>query len=132
VDWKAYSGGAILGQMKRLGDSVDWNRTYFTMDEALSKVVVETFVQLYEQGLIYRGQRLSTGTKAADRGVGPRGGERRGRRPVVGDPLPGRRRRRRSGGGDHAAETLLATSRWQCIRATSATRRWSAGRCCCR
>ena len=57
-DWKAYSGGAILGQMKRLGDSVDWNRTYFTMDEALSKVVVETFVQLYEQGLIYRGQRL--------------------------------------------------------------------------
>jgi len=57
-DWKAYSGGAILGQMKRLGDSVDWRRTYFTMDEALSKVVVETFVQLYEQGLIYRGQRL--------------------------------------------------------------------------
>jgi valyl-tRNA synthetase len=57
-DWKAYSGGAILGQMKRLGDSVDWRRTYFTMDEKLSKVVIETFVQLYEQGLIYRGQRL--------------------------------------------------------------------------
>ena len=57
-DWKAYSGGAILGQMKRLGDSVDWRRTYFTMDEKLSKVVIETFVQLYEQGLVYRGQRL--------------------------------------------------------------------------
>jgi len=57
-DWKETSGGAILGQMKRLGDSVDWNRTYFTMDEKLSRVVVETFVQLYEQGLIYRGQRL--------------------------------------------------------------------------
>ena len=57
-DWKETSGGAILGQMRRLGDSVDWRRTYFTMDEALSKVVVETFVQLYEQGLIYRGQRL--------------------------------------------------------------------------
>ncbi len=57
-DWKAYSGGAILGQMKRLGDSVDWQRTYFTMDEKLSRVVIETFVQLYEQGLIYRGQRL--------------------------------------------------------------------------
>ncbi len=57
-DWKSYSGGAILGQMKRLGDSVDWRRTYFTMDDKLSTVVIETFVQLYEQGLIYRGQRL--------------------------------------------------------------------------
>jgi valyl-tRNA synthetase len=57
-DWKEYSGGAILGQMRRLGDSVDWNRTYFTMDDKLSKVVVETFVRLYEQGLIYRGKRL--------------------------------------------------------------------------
>ena len=57
-DWKTYSGGAILAQMKRLGDSVDWRRTYFTMDDRLSDVVIETFVQLYEQGLIYRGQRL--------------------------------------------------------------------------
>jgi valyl-tRNA synthetase len=57
-DWKEYSGGAILGQMRRLGDSVDWARTYFTMDDRLSKVVVETFVRLYEQGLIYRGKRL--------------------------------------------------------------------------
>jgi valyl-tRNA synthetase len=57
-DWKDTSGGAILGQMRRLGDSVDWTRTYFTMDEKLSAVVVETFVQLYEQGLIYRGRRL--------------------------------------------------------------------------
>jgi valyl-tRNA synthetase len=57
-EWKQQSGGAILKQMRRLGDSVDWNRTYFTMDERLSKVVTDTFVQLYEQGLIYRGQRL--------------------------------------------------------------------------
>jgi valyl-tRNA synthetase len=57
-DWKEYSGGTILNQMRRLGDSVDWRRTYFTMDESLSKVVTETFVQLYEQGLIYRGKRL--------------------------------------------------------------------------
>jgi valyl-tRNA synthetase len=56
--WKQQSGGAILQQMRRLGDSVDWDRTYFTMDDALSAVVVETFVQLYEQGLIYRGKRL--------------------------------------------------------------------------
>jgi valyl-tRNA synthetase len=57
-DWKEYSGGTILNQMRRLGDSVDWSRTYFTMDENLSKVVTETFVRLYEQGLIYRGKRL--------------------------------------------------------------------------
>jgi valyl-tRNA synthetase len=57
-DWKETSGGAILGQMRRLGDSVDRRRTYFTMDERLSAVVIETFVRLYEQGLIYRGQRL--------------------------------------------------------------------------
>jgi valyl-tRNA synthetase len=56
--WKQYSGDAILEQMKRLGDSCDWDRAYFTMDERLSRVVVETFVRLYEQGLIYRGQRL--------------------------------------------------------------------------
>jgi valyl-tRNA synthetase len=57
-DWKQFSGDTILQQMRRLGDSVDWKRTYFTMDEGLSKIVTETFVQLYEQGLIYRGQRL--------------------------------------------------------------------------
>ena len=57
-EWKQQSGDTILQQMRRLGDSVDWARTYFTMDERLSRVVVETFVQLHEQGLIYRGQRL--------------------------------------------------------------------------
>ena len=44
--------------MRRIGDSVDWDRTYFTMDAKLSKVVLETFVRLYEEGLIYRGNRL--------------------------------------------------------------------------
>jgi valyl-tRNA synthetase len=56
--WKQYSGNTILEQMKRLGDSCDWSRTYFTMDERLSRIVVETFVRLHQQGLIYRGQRL--------------------------------------------------------------------------
>ncbi len=56
--WKQYSGDTILEQMKRLGDSCDWDRGYFTMDERLSRVVVETFVRLHQQGLIYRGQRL--------------------------------------------------------------------------
>lgn len=57
-EWRKFSGGTILNQMRRLGDSVDWDREYFTMDENLSKVVIETFVRLYEEGLIYRGNRL--------------------------------------------------------------------------
>ena len=54
-EWKREYGGAILGQMKRLGASVDWSREYFTMDERLSLAVREAFVRLHEQGLIYRG-----------------------------------------------------------------------------
>jgi valyl-tRNA synthetase len=57
-EWKQKSGNTITTQMRRMGDSVDWSHEYFTMDEKLSKVVTETFVQLYEQGLIYRGKRL--------------------------------------------------------------------------
>ncbi len=57
-EWKEQSGNTITSQMRRMGDTVDWSREYFTMDDKLSKVVTETFVQLYEQGLIYRGKRL--------------------------------------------------------------------------
>jgi valyl-tRNA synthetase len=53
--WRRHYGGAILGQMKRLGASVDWQREYFTMDERLSVAVREAFVRLHEQNLIYRG-----------------------------------------------------------------------------
>ncbi|HEX7112833.1 MAG TPA: valine--tRNA ligase, partial [Mizugakiibacter sp.] len=56
--WKAQSGDTIGRQMRRLGVSGDWSRERFTMDEGLSRAVVETFVRLYEEGLIYRGQRL--------------------------------------------------------------------------
>jgi len=57
-EWKEHSGNTITTQMRRMGDSVDWSREYFTMDDKLSKVVTDTFVKLYEQGLIYRGKRL--------------------------------------------------------------------------
>ena len=56
--WKAQYGGAITGQMRRLGASVDWGREYFTMDDNLSSAVTEAFVKLYEQGLIYRGSYI--------------------------------------------------------------------------
>ncbi len=57
-EWKEKSGNTITTQMRRMGDSVDWSREYFTMDDKLSQTVTETFVRLYEQGLIYRGKRL--------------------------------------------------------------------------
>ncbi|CAB4787042.1 MAG: valine--tRNA ligase [Actinobacteria bacterium] len=56
--WKAESGGAILGQMKRLGDSVDWSREAFTMDAGLSQAVLTIFKRLYDAGLIYRAERI--------------------------------------------------------------------------
>ncbi|MGC1728440.1 MAG: valine--tRNA ligase, partial [Steroidobacteraceae bacterium] len=56
--WKAQSGGTIAAQMRRLGDSVDWSRDRFTMDPAMSRAVIEAFVRLHADGLIYRGKRL--------------------------------------------------------------------------
>ncbi|MFL2489102.1 MAG: class I tRNA ligase family protein, partial [Parasynechococcus sp.] len=56
--WKAESGGRIVGQLRRLGYSVDWKRQRFTLDEGLSEAVKEAFVRLHEQGLIYRGEYL--------------------------------------------------------------------------
>jgi len=56
--WKQASGSTITNQMRRLGASCDWSRERFTMDEGLSNAVIETFVRLYEDGLIYRGKRL--------------------------------------------------------------------------
>ncbi len=56
--WKAESGGAILGQMRRLGDSVDWTRERFTMDEGLSRAVLTIFKRLFDDGLIYRAERI--------------------------------------------------------------------------
>ncbi|WP_374276851.1 valine--tRNA ligase [Azonexus sp.] len=57
-EWKEYSGGTITRQMRRMGTSPDWKRERFTMDAGLNKVVTETFVRLYNEGLIYRGKRL--------------------------------------------------------------------------
>ncbi len=56
--WKAHSGGVIINQLKRLGCSCDWDRERFTMDPGLSRAVREVFVQLYEDGLIYRGDYI--------------------------------------------------------------------------
>ncbi|MEI7716880.1 MAG: valine--tRNA ligase [Mycobacterium sp.] len=57
-EWKRESGGTISGQMRRLGDGVDWSRDRFTMDEGLSRAVRTIFKRLYDAGLIYRAERL--------------------------------------------------------------------------
>ena len=57
-EWKEKSGNTITSQMRRMGDTVDWSREYFTMDDKLSTVVTDTFVKLFDEGLIYRGKRL--------------------------------------------------------------------------
>ena len=56
--WKAESGGAILGQMRRMGDSVDWSRERFTMDEGMSNSVLTLFKKMYDAELIYRAERI--------------------------------------------------------------------------
>ncbi len=101
-EWKEESGNTITSQMRRMGDSVDWSREYFTMDPKLSKTVTETFVQLYEQGLIYRGKRLvNWGPGAAKRGVRPGSRKRRRRRLDVAHPLRLDRRFRQPDRGHH-------------------------------
>jgi len=57
-EWKAESGGTIGRQLRRLGSSLDWSRERFTMDEGLSRAVQTAFIQLFDEGLIYRGKRL--------------------------------------------------------------------------
>lgn len=57
-DWKTESGGAILGQMRRLGDSVDWARERFTLDDGLSAAVQTIFKKMFDDGLIYRAERI--------------------------------------------------------------------------
>ena len=98
-EWKAEYGGAILAQMRRLGESVDWSRERFTMDEGLNRAVVTIFKRLYDDGLIYRAERMVNWSPemrsvlTRHRGRAPR---RRGRAGL--HPL---RRRRRLGGRGH-------------------------------
>src|SRR6267378_1098004 len=127
--WKTYSGDMILEQMKRLGDSCDWDRTYFTMDERLSRVVVETFVRLYEQGLIYRGQRLVNWDPALQTAVSDL--------EVENEEEEGRIWEIRYPGADGSEAVVVATTRPETSRSRStrtirASGRKSARRWCCR
>ena len=94
-DWKHDSGGTIGGQMRRLGDGVDWSRDRFTMDDGLSRAVRTIFKRLYDAGLIYQAERLVNWSPVLrDRDLRPRGQVRgrRGRAGVVPVRVAGRRR----------------------------------------
>ena len=96
--WKAESGGTITRQMRRLGNSVDWERERFTMDEGLSNAVREVFVRLHKEDLIYRGKRGELGSEAAHRHLRSGSGKPRIQRLHVAPALPaGRRRENRRG-----------------------------------
>jgi valyl-tRNA synthetase len=96
--WKAESGGTIVNQLKRLGASCDWSRERFTMDEGLSKAVIEVFVALYKQGADLQGQAAGQlGPEAVDGDLRPGGRAGRARRSFVAFPLPDRRCELRSG-----------------------------------
>ena len=97
-EWKAESGGMIFNQLKRLGASCDWSRERFTMDEGLSKAVLEVFVTLYQAGPDLQGQAAGElGPEAADRDLRPRGRAAGGQRQPLAFPLSGRRHDLRSG-----------------------------------
>ena len=105
--WKQESGSTITNQMRRLGTSGDWSRERFTMDEGLSAAVLETFVRLYEDGLIYRGKRLvnwdpTLGTAVSDLEV--ENEEEQGKIWEIRYPLAG-------GGGDGQGDVIVATTR---------------------
>ena len=134
LGWKAQSGDTISRQERRLGNSVDWSRDRFTMDEGLSRAVTEVFVRLYEEGLIYRGKRLVNWdpvlhTALSDLEVlaEPEQGQ------LVAFPLSARRRQRIiSSSRRRVRRRCSATPRSPCIPTTSATGIWSASRSACR
>ena len=133
-EWKAHSGGTIKKQMIRLGDSCDWSREKFTLDPSLYRAVLEAFLRLYHEGLIYRGRYIVNWcprcqTALSDLEVGARGAQRA---PVAHSLSGGGFERVASGGDNAAGDDARATRPSRCIRKTSATGIWSARKFCCR
>ena len=123
-DWKRESGGTIGGQMRRLGDGVDWSRDRFTMDDGLSRAVRTIFKRLFDAGLIYQAERLVNWSPVLQTAISrPRGQVRgrRGRAGVVPVRLDGRRTNRTSWWPPPGSRRCSATPRSRCTPTTSAT-----------
>ena len=103
-EWKAYSGGTITSQLRRLGASCDWSRERFTMDEGLSRAVLKVFVDLYKAGPDLQGQPAGQlGSQDADGDLRPRGRIARGQGQPLVLPLSDRGQRRAHRRGDDPA-----------------------------
>ena len=131
-DWKRESGGAIGGQMRRLGDGVDWSRDRFTMDEGLSRAVRTIFKRLYDAGLIYQAERLVNWSPVLETAIsdlevnyqdveGELVSFRYGSLDDCATPHRGRHHPGRDDAGRHR--------RSRCIPTTSATATWSVPAC---
>ena len=147
-EWKDESGGTIFNQLKRLGASCDWSRERFTMDEGLSKAVLEVFVTLYKEGLIYKDKRLVNWdpkllTAISDLEVEQQRGQGQSLALPLsageGETYRSGRTRRKLFDRDYVAlprrgpETMLGDTASRCTRTTSATGDRSASiRSCCR
>ena len=133
-EWVRKSHGTITGQMRKLGESVDWSRERFTLDEQLSRAVRRVFVTLYNEGLDLPRHLHRELVPALPHGaVGPRGRAQGHDGQAVVRALPGGRRRPRRDGGDDAArdDARRHGDRGE-PRRTSATATGSARRCACR
>ena len=137
--WKQESGGNISAQLRRMGSSLDWSRERFTLDEGYARAVVEAFVRLHEDGLIYRGQRLvnwdpALGTAISDLEVINK--EEEGSLWHMRYPLCDGLKNPGWPGiiwwwPPPARKPCWGTRRWRCIPTTNATAPWSAnGRGC--
>jgi valyl-tRNA synthetase len=115
-DWKAEYGGRILGQQRRLGISVDWSRERFTMDEGLSKAVQTIFNKLYDDGLIYRAERIINWCPRC-----PTSRWTTSTSPASWCRSATATARTRSWWRPAGPRRCSATPRWPCIRTTSAT-----------
>ena len=103
-EWKAESGGAITGQLRRLGASCDWANERFTMDEGFSRAVLKVFVDLHRQkSALSRQAPGELGPGPQDRDLGPRGRDDRGGGQILAPALSARRRRRLHLGRHHPA-----------------------------
>ncbi len=129
--WKEQYGGYILEQMKRLGDSVDWSREFFTMDEQLSRAVREAFVRFWEEGSdLSRHLHRQLVSALPDRAERPRSGARGDPGQALGDSLSRRRpcRANPSSSPPRVRRPCSATLPSPSIRAMSATPICTAGR----
>ncbi len=126
--WKEQYGGEIVDQIKRMGNSLDWSRERFTMDEGLSRAVREAFVRWYDEGLIYRGERL--GQLVPDRSDGlcrtPRWSTRTSTASWSRSAIRCRTGRGSSRSPPRVWRPCSATPGSRSIPATSGTRSWSA------